>query len=103
MAEPATANSMSKIGTKGKADSATLKKYLFLPEGINRFGYVPRCEMFRRAVIKSFGSVRKGQNDYCFITFESGETELSRYDEKGKRWAILCFPSANSAPESIAV
>ena len=70
-----------------------LKKYLFVKDGINQFGYIPRSNQFSRAKIKSYGKMQKEQTDYSYIAFSNGDAELSRYDEKTKRWSILCFPS----------
>ena len=69
-----------------------IKKYLFVNGEINRFGFIPRSKQFNRAKIKAYGKMRKEQTDYCYIAFVSGDTELSRYDERAKRWSILCFP-----------
>jgi hypothetical protein len=73
------------------------KKYLLLPDGINRFGYVPRSEQFKRAVINAYGVLRKGKNEYCYIDLGGAGAELIRYDEQAKRWAILCFTKTEQA------
>jgi hypothetical protein len=73
------------------------KKFLLLSDDFNRFGYVPRSRQFVAETIKRFGTLKKGENEYCFIEFESGCAELIRYDEKGKKWAMLCFPAKSEA------
>lgn len=70
-----------------------LKKYLLVKNDISQLGFIPRSKHFNRSKIRNYGKMKREQTNYCYIQFTSGDTELSRYDEKIKRWSILCFPT----------
>lgn len=57
----------------------------------NRRGYVPKSRAFEKAKIKDYGVITKGAVDYCYISYDGG-SQLCRYDEAAKKWAILIFP-----------
>jgi hypothetical protein len=68
-----------------------IKRYLILNENYNRCGYVPKSRAFEKAKVKDYGLLTKGSTDYCYIRYDGG-SQLSRYDERAKKWATLIFP-----------
>jgi len=52
----------------------------------------PRSAYFKDIVIINEGNVIIGDNRYLMRQFEGGGAELVRFDHKGGKWAVLCFP-----------
>jgi hypothetical protein len=53
--------------------------------------HIPRSYTYKDKQIDSVGFVTIRETRYFKRVFSDGSTELTRYDEKGKKWVHLCF------------
>jgi hypothetical protein len=61
---------------------------------LNRIGYVPTSRLFGALAIGDFGFTKKGESEFVYIEYDTGDFELVRYDARIKKWLILTFPKS---------